>query len=125
MLGTIVTRRALPGSNTDRSVRDESDTIPVFCRWWFCVDPATLARITFLPDLSCVNEVTITVGMRAVWGTWSSETMELYADPSSGEFFRRERTPDGRIYGRVFAPAPPLIGFWSAEPPQSLTELES
>jgi hypothetical protein len=90
--------------------------VEVVPRWWFCTEPATLARITFLPDYEAFQGNMIVTGMRATWG---AATMPLCCDPGTGEYFRREvMGTDLIMAGRVFAPAPPPIGLWSGEPPE-------
>jgi hypothetical protein len=95
--------------------------IPVAPRWWFCTDAMTLARLRFLPDYAWHGDPDhpIVVGMRAAW---DCDTMPLACDAFSGEYFRKELTSGGAVYGRVFSPAPPPIGLWSGEPPARLLE---
>lgn len=88
--------------------------VAVVPRWWYTTDERTMDRLTFLPDYAYQGEA-IVVGMRAAW---EGGEMVLCADRATGEYFRRIRTGPDEYLGRVFAPAPPPVGTWSAEHPQ-------
>lgn len=88
--------------------------VAVVPRWWYTTDTRTLDRIRFLPDYEPLHGDMVVVGMRA---TWDEVDMRLCCDHATGTYFRKYRTPNGTVYGQVFAPAPPPIGTWSGELP--------
>ncbi len=92
------------------------DAVPVVPRWWVTTDPATIKRFTFLPDYAPFEGDMVVVGMRAAW---DGGDIPLSCDPADGLYFRKGRTADGTMYGRVFAPAPPPVGLWSGEWPDA------